>query len=251
MTNKSHIIVQYMIILKYSEYVVSMSEESLDTMTKKSELIKKRVIDQLFWDNRVDASDIEVAVDGTEVKLKGKVPSYTARERAVLDTWTVQDVTKVENELDIEYPSIIEIPNDDEIETRIERQLFWNTYIDSTEIDIDVDKGSVDLEGTTDAYWKKIRAEQLASDVTGVTYIDNKLAVVPSEDIMDKAIAEDIISALDRKILVDAEDVTVRVEDGKVTLSGTVPHWSAYRAAMDAAEYAIGVTRIEDQLIIE
>ncbi|MBD3405757.1 MAG: BON domain-containing protein [Candidatus Lokiarchaeota archaeon] len=220
-------------------------------MTDKAELIKKRVTDQLFWDNRVDASDIEIAVDGTKVKLKGKVPSYTARERAILDAWTVQDVTKVENELDIEYPSIIEIPDDDEIKTRIEQQLFWNTYIDSTDIDIDVDNGTVELEGTTDAYWKKLRAEQLASDVTGVVLIDNKIAVVPSESIVDKIVAENIIAAMERNPLIDPDSVTVTVDQGKATLSGTVSHWTAYRAAMDAAEFATGVIKIEDQIVIE
>ncbi|TXT56771.1 MAG: hypothetical protein BAJATHORv1_20364 [Candidatus Thorarchaeota archaeon] len=220
-------------------------------MTKNSERIKKCVIDHLFWDNRVDASDIEVEVDGTEVKLKGKVSSYAARERAVLDAWTIQDVTKVENELSIEYPTVIEIPDDDEIKSRIERQLFWNAHIDSTSIDVEVDNGSIDLEGTTDAYWKKIRAEQLASEIAGVITIDNKIAVVPSESIVDKIVAENIISAMDRHPLVEAESINVTVEQGKATLSGTVPHWTAYRAVMDAAEFATGVVEIDDQIVVE
>ena len=38
------------------------------------EQIKLSVIDQLKWDSRVDISDIDVAVSGGTVKLKGSVP---------------------------------------------------------------------------------------------------------------------------------------------------------------------------------
>lgn len=224
--------------------------ENCVLMSDLSELIKKRVMDQLYWDNRVDASDIEIDVDGTTVKLKGKVPSYSAREHAVLDAYSVLDVTKVENQLEVEYPTIIEIPTDGEIRSRIENQLLWNAYIDSTDLDVRVDSGRVELEGTTDAYWKKIRAKQLAQDVTGVTEIENKLAVVPTDKITDKVIAESIVSSLERRFIVDEKKVTITVENGEATLSGTVPHWSAYRAAINAAEFTAGVKRINDQILI-
>jgi len=220
-------------------------------MIKTEESLKKRVVDQLYWDDRVNASDIKVEVHGSTVKLSGNVPSYRAREDAVLDAWTIDGVSGVENEIEVEFPTTYKVPTDDTIQTKIDNRLLWNTYIDSTDVDTKVDAGFVQLEGTVDAYWKKIRAEQLATDVDGVIDIQNEIAVVPTESIVDKAIAEDITSALDRNLNVDVDDVNVRVKNGEVTLTGTVPSWSAYRAAINAAEFTAGVIEIEDSLKIE
>ncbi|TFG13440.1 BON domain-containing protein [Candidatus Thorarchaeota archaeon] len=220
-------------------------------MTRTEESLKKRVVDQLYWDDRVDASDISVEVHGSTVKLSGNVPSYRAREDAVLDAWTIDGVSAVENEIEVEFPTTYKVPTDDTVQTKIDNRLLWNTYIDSTDVHTKVDAGFVQLEGTVDAYWKKIRAKQLASDVDGVIKIQNELAVVPTESIVDKAIAEDITSALDRNLNVDVDDVDVRVKNGEVTLTGTVPSWSAYRAAINAAEFTAGVIEIEDSLKIE
>ena len=41
-------------------------------MISLDEQIKLSVIDQLKWDSRVDISDIDVAVSGGTVKLKGR-----------------------------------------------------------------------------------------------------------------------------------------------------------------------------------
>ncbi|MBD3192673.1 MAG: BON domain-containing protein [Candidatus Heimdallarchaeota archaeon] len=219
-------------------------------MTKKEEDIKKRVIDHLYWDNRVDASKIKVDVKESEITLKGSVENYNAREAAVLDAWQTRGVTKVNNEISVKYPPAYTIPSDKEIKSSVENLIAWNPNIDSTDIDIKIKNGFVDLEGTVDAYWKKTRVEQIASGVSGVLEITNKLAVVPTEDIVDKVVAEDIASSIDRKFSVDIEDVNIKVKDGKATLSGTVPNWSAYRAAIESAENTAGVTEIVDNIII-
>jgi osmotically-inducible protein OsmY len=42
--------------------------------------------------------------------------------------------------------------------------------------------------------------------------------------------------------------VTIEVVDGIVTLTGTVPTWSARRAAVNAAEFTRGVIDVIDDL---
>jgi len=44
------------------------------------EKIKKQVVDQLYWDARVDASDVKVEVSDRNVILTGTVPSYGVRQ---------------------------------------------------------------------------------------------------------------------------------------------------------------------------
>jgi osmotically-inducible protein OsmY len=58
------------------------------------------------------------------------------------------------------------------------------------------------------------------------------------------------VADLERSALVDADDVTVTVDGGAVTLTGSVPTWSARAAAYDAARHTAGVTSIHDALAI-
>jgi len=109
----------------------------------------------------------------------------------------------------------------------------------------------VTLEGSVDAYWKKSRAESIASGISGVLDIINKSTIIPSENFIDKEIAEDIIGSVSRNFNVNAEKVDVKIENGEVTLSGSVADWTAYRAVLDAAEFTAGVVDIDDNLIIE
>lgn len=215
------------------------------------ESIKKSVVDQLYWDDRVDASDVKIDVKGSRVTLNGTVPDYTAQQAAVVDAWVVDGVTMVNNNLSIKPSTAIELPKDDGIEEWVNNSYFWDTNIDSTEVDVDVENGFVTLEGSVDAYWKKLRAENIASDTTGVLGVTNKVAVVPTESFIDKEIAEDIVHAIDRRYDVRPDDVDVKVKNGTVTLTGKVPSWRAYSAITTIAENTAGVLDVESNLIID
>jgi len=220
-------------------------------MSISEEKIKKDIVDQLYWDSRVDASKVEVEVDESRVKLKGKVPNYSTKRAASADAWAINGVQEVDNFIDVEYPPSVSVPTDEEIKADIETSLELNLSLNAKDIDVSVTAGIVTLEGSVDAYWKKSRAESIASGVSGVLDIINKLTIVPSKNFIDKEIAEDIIGSISRNFNVNAEKVDVKVQNGDVTLSGSVADWTAYRAAMDAAEFTAGVVDIDDNLIIE
>ncbi len=218
--------------------------------TRTDEQIKKDVVDHLYWDHRVDASDVEVEVEDNEVVLRGSVPSYTASEAALFDAWKAEGVTKVDNRLLVKYPPTIEIPSDDDIAERVKFVLEWNQSTADADIDVSVDTGNVILKGTVDAYWRKFRAQQLVSDVRGVISVDNKITVVPTEKVTDEVIAKDVIKAIDRSFSVDVNDVDVKVEDGIVTLSGVVPDRATHLVALACAENTFGVLDVEDRLVV-
>jgi len=56
------------------------------------------------------------------------------------------------------------------------------------------------------------------------------------------------LRALDRDIRVNAEDVEVEVRDGIVTLTGSVPRWSARRAAGRDVSVTTGVVEVRNDL---
>jgi len=217
-------------------------------MVRSKEIIKKDVVDQLYWDGRVNAADVEVSVSDGKVTLSGTVPTLQARRAALLDAYSVSGVQTVENDISVRYGE--PLPSSEEVEQRVRYVLAWNPDIDSTNIEVRADAGLVRLEGTVDAFWKKLFAADLAMSVGGVLDVVNKLAVVPTNDIIDESIADDIVGALGRNSLVSAEAVDVTVRNGFVSLEGTVPGRLARDAALEVAYYTPGVTGVEDRLIV-
>ena len=219
-------------------------------MTKTDELIKRDIVNHLIWDNRVDASKIGVEVENGTVTLKGEVPTYLSKLAAESDALDVLGVIHTINELNVSYPSFIPAPPDEELEENIRTRLAANPDINLLDMEVMVRSGIVTLKGTVDAYWKKFYAEKLIEPEPGVIVIENHLAVVPTEDIIDQQIAEDIMRTIDAKANVEADDINVTVKDGVVTLTGTVPSWTARRSAFDAALYTTGVVGVENRLTV-
>lgn len=218
--------------------------------TRSNEEIKKDVVDQLCWDARVDASDIRITVSDGEVVLSGTVPNYTAYQAADENAWCMSGVRNVRNDIAIKYPTARTLPVDSELKTNIENILLLQPDIDSTDIDIKVRNGDVILSGSVDAFWKKVRAEELVFGVKGVVGVTNELAVVPTQEITDKAIAEDIESAMERHFELDPDLIDMKVENGKVTLSGSVSSLPSFRAAQKIAQNTPGVIMVDNELVI-
>jgi len=219
-------------------------------MRRTDEQIKKDITNQLYWDGRVNASDVKVEVSEGKVTLTGSVPSYKAKEAAADDACCILGVKLLNNDLKVALPEKITAPEDDELKAYVEESLMNDQYVKIEDIKVSVTAGWITLEGTVENYWHKTRAENIVSYVVGVTGITNELAVVPSGDFVDKDIAKDIVQAMERNMNVEAEKVNVAVKDGKVTLSGTVSTWAEYYAAYNSAIFTSGVSEVEDKLII-
>ncbi len=215
-----------------------------------SEDIKKDVVDQLYWDDRLDASDVKVEVVDRTVRLSGSVPTYTARQAAEKDAWLIGGVTSVDNKLEVVYPSGFRQPEDSDLQADLSTALGWEPELRTADIDVFVRDGWVTLTGSVDAYWKKLRAEELASTLVGVRGVRNELSVVPSNRYGDRMIASSIVSALERNVHVEADEVDVTVEEGVVTLSGSVSSLPAFEAVQDVAAHTTGVLAIRNELTI-
>jgi osmotically-inducible protein OsmY len=220
-------------------------------MVLSDEEIKKRVVDELYWDDRVDASKVMVRVDNGKVTLSGTVPNYNAKLRAETDAYAVRDVIWVVNRITVAYPPTTAVPTDEDIRLSVVRNLSDDPDLEKSDIRVSVKNGTVSLEGSVDAYWKKWEAEYTTCNVRGVCDIVNKVTVVPTMQISDRVIAEDVRAAIERRRNVNIEDLDIRVENGVVTLSGTVPDWDARRAAVNAAEFTKGVIDVLDELTIQ
>ena len=219
-------------------------------MSKHSEFIKQDIIDELTWDEKVDASRIKVKVNDSEVELTGLVGSFKERTEAVWDAWAIKGVKNVVNNLKVNLIEGFNYPADSELKSRIDQLMAWDFSLDQDKIDVSVINGEVILEGAVDNFWKVNYAENKISWVSGIREITNKIAVAPRQKAEDEVIAKKIMDAIERKLSVSTDQVLVTVEDGIVKLEGEVPTYSALRDAYTAAANRDGVTFVENKIRI-
>jgi len=217
---------------------------------RRPEDIMVDVSTRLFWDNRINDSNITIEVSGSRVILTGTVPSSTDRWEAEEDAYSIPGVSHVENHLRVN-PSSYPEPGDPEIKSRVKNVLDWNPTIDTSRMEISAHNGVVTLRGLVDTYWQKTRAWEVASNVSGVRDVFNELEVEPSGKITDEDIKNDIERAFGRERFVDARRVSVSVRHGIVTLTGTVGDYNAYRTVQEIANYTNGVIEVDNRLVIE
>jgi osmotically-inducible protein OsmY len=217
-------------------------------MQRTDENIKRDIVDQLYWDSRVNAADIKVEVLDGIATLSGKVNTANARYSASSDAWMIKGITDVNNDLEVIYRTDLNLPTDNQIKSQAESTLLWNADIDSSNIEVSVSEGVVTLNGTVDSLWKKWEVEQTVYRNFGVIAVENHLTIVPTKSIVDQDIAEDIEKALDRNFYIDAENISVKVDRGIVTLTGEVTSTIARTQAEDIAMYTAGVMNVENKL---
>lgn len=219
-------------------------------MTTPQERIKQDLVDELAWDNRVLATDVEVEVAGRTVILSGTVSSHLSRQAALEHARTIPGVVEVIDRMGVRYPEVKKVPTDERIRSNVEDVLAWNPDVDVRELEVSVSGGVVKLRGTVDALWRKYHPEELLRALSGVVGVENELAIVPKESRTDRAIAEDVVRKLKRRPNVDISAIDVIVEDGSVTLRGSVPDLAAEQTAINAARYTDGVKQVNDDLSI-
>ena len=209
------------------------------------EVIARLVVDELFWDPRVDASKIQVQVTDGVATLSGRVPTVADRFTAEADARLIYGVAAVENHIEVDRSRPVP---DRELSSDIAKMLDWTPDIDDSGIEVLARDGVVTLKGTVYSYWEKLRAHLLASRMKGVSKLVDELVVTPSHSLADREIAASLTGALERRLMDDVKLVQVTVKDGVVTLRGSVSNAAAFRSAQEAAEHTTGVVAVHNEL---
>lgn len=151
------------------------------------------------------------------------------------------------------------------IDGKAEATLLFNGNLNSFDINTDVQNGKVILTGKVDNSVDKKLAEELVANIDGVTDVDNQLTVVEEHDSeamdgddidMDSATGKltdaKIATVIKTRLLMDSDisgfDIDVDVEQGNVTLTGTVDSDAERDLAVEIAKNATDVTDVEDNL---
>lgn len=143
--------------------------------------------------------------------------------------------------------------NNAELQTDVQNAIKWEPLLHAAEIGVTAKDGFVSLTGVVDSYAKKMEAENAAKKVIGVKALVEKIEVkFPSTWIKTNVeIANEALTSLKSNWSVPPDKVTVKVEDGWVTLEGEVPWNYQKEAAKSAVVYLTGVKGVTNNIKIK
>ncbi len=212
------------------------------------ERIKGDVIANLKRDGRVDADALEATVKDGLVTLSGRTRNRLGRAVAAELARFTPGVRTVEDKIEVDMKRSTPGPDDTELAARANDVLQWHSDLEGSKVEAVVENGVVELEGSVDEHWKADRAHELLMGIRGTVEVKNNLAVVPTRDVADEVLAEEITTALRRTLLVDEDRVEVTVKKGVVTLGGRVSSWMESNTVREVVSSTPGVREIEDLL---
>ncbi len=143
--------------------------------------------------------------------------------------------------------------NNQELQTDVQNAIKWEPLLNAAEIGVTAKDGVVSLTGVVDSYAKKMEAENAAKKVIGVKALVEKIEVkFPSTWSKTNAeIATEVLTGLKNNWSVPNDKVTVKVEDGWVTLEGELA-WNYQKdAAKSAVNYLMGVKGVTNNIKIK
>ena len=237
---------------------------------KSSSDVKAAVEDAMLYDPRVVSFNVKVDMTGGSATLRGTVDNLRAKRAAEQDARNTVGVSYVSNRIKVRPGTHV---GDVEIGEAIRNAFARDPYVERFELTVTVLDGTVYLYGAVDSYFEKSRADLIASGVAGVVDVQNHLNVdndvanlydpyiddsfVKSDDLLkyekraplktDEELEKAIESELWWSPFVDSDEVTVAVDDGIATLTGTVDTWGEYSAATENA-YEGGATLVDNDL---
>ncbi|MFW6107167.1 MAG: BON domain-containing protein [bacterium] len=234
--------------------VVNKTEVSPAPRT--DEEIRQDVLAALATDPAADSYELDVAVSDGVVTLTGVVDSWQEKELSGQVAKGVRGVKDLVNRIDVEYETE---RSDAEIKAEVRRRLDTDVLVDAGLIDVTVQDGEVDLTGTVGSAAERARASADAW-VAGVQSVDSSGLEIQwwardemkrkekDAQLTDEKIEQAIRDAFLYDPRVFSFQPQVEVEDGVVTLSGTVGSVSAKRAAGETARNTHGVWRLRNLL---
>lgn len=144
--------------------------------------------------------------------------------------------------------------NNDDLQRDVQDAIKWEPLLREAEIGVTAKDGVITLSGTVDSYGKKSEAEEVARRVQGVKVVTELINIKPRDETIvrdDAELGNEILNACQSTLEIPSDRITVKVENGWITLYGDL-RWSYQR---DAAERLIrelsGVKGVSNNISIK
>lgn len=122
--------------------------------------------------------------------------------------------------------------SDEWLAGRIQGALSYNTYLDSSDLSVDVKDGNAILTGTVSSDTERELGQQITSSIDGVSSVDNRITVDPDvamrarPEWVQHAVDATTTAAVKSRLLANKNmhdmNIQITTKDGVVALTGTV-----------------------------
>jgi osmotically-inducible protein OsmY len=209
--------------------------------------VREAVEEELYYDPRVDATDISVKNIRGTAALTGTVPSYPQYLEAAQAAWRVAGVTEVHNHLEVVLPRG-SVRDDAMLTTAANNALAADATVPEG-VEATARNADLTLTGTVEYLSQRAAVEKVVSGLIGVRHVRNEIDVVC--DVEPTDVKQLVRKALDRSALVpDDSDVLVDTSGSTVILTGHVQTRAERDAVVGATWMARGVAIVVDELEI-
>ena len=205
------------------------------------------VKDALRVDPRVNGAGIIATTISGIVTLSGSVDNLAAK------TYAVAEAKKINGVLGV-IDQIIVTPGfrlDAEISNAVRRRILNSAVIKSQGLIVTCNNGVVTLSGTVSSYIEEQQAGLLASEVRGTKDVKNNIVTKWSGTRSDLAIKNDAVAAIGRDAYLSGLPITVTVQDGIVSLSGSVGNACEKDRARDDVGWISNVADVKNGLSVQ
>jgi osmotically-inducible protein OsmY len=227
---------------------VALTVSHRESHMKTDAELKADVLAELAWDPVLDAAAIGVIAKDGLVTLTGHLDTFAQKHAAERAVRRVAGVRGIAVELDVKLAPEHRRTDSDIAQAAI-AALRWNSLVPDEHVKVEVEDAWVTLTGEVDWPYQFSSAEQCIRPLTGVRGITNLVKVKPR--VRGNDIAHQITAALTRHAEREAQHIDIDVEDGTVTLSGSVDSLAEHDAAIGAAFGTRGVTSVVDKLEVK
>lgn len=145
------------------------------------------------------------------------------------------------------------LPQNENLKKNIFDRFYWDTRVESSNIDVEVSEGHVTLVGSVPTNTARRAAEADALSVPGVRSLKNQLKIkfsshfkIPS----DLEVESNIRDIIRWNSHIDSSKLTITVVRGYVTLEGIVSSYYQKHRIRDLTSDVIGVLEIDDRITV-
>ncbi|GLU56929.1 BON domain-containing protein [Dyadobacter frigoris] len=216
---------------------------------KTNEDLQKDVQDAIKWEPLLKAAEIGVTAKDGVITLSGTVDSYAKKSEAEAAAKRVTGVKVVVEQIEIKTYSNLYDRDDNDLVNEVLNAYKWNWEIPNDKVKVKVENGWITLEGELNWNYQREAAERLIKKLAGIKGVSNLITI--KSETHDEIEKMGIESALARNWSIKEQNIHVKVDGTKVTLTGDVDSWYQKEEAGRIAWNAPGVVTVNNELLVE
>ncbi len=190
---------------------------------------------------------VHLNLENNAIVMEGVVDKIAHKKAALLIAMGISGTSGVVDRLRV---SPAKKMGDKEIKNHLSDAFAEEPTLNNLAIEIEINNGIVDIEGTAPSLSHKRLAGVLAWWVPGSVDVINSLEVNPPEEDSDDEITDAVMLALEKDKLVNHSNIKASTKNWVVTLDGVVHSETSKNAAEDDAWYVWGVNGVINRLTV-